>query len=237
MQQYFLIHEEMPEELVSALSLYGTCIRLPAFDALPEPVCRHPDMLIVQIGGYFITHRDYRAGQRILRDLGVDYRLSDAPVGSLYPADVALNAWVAGGCLFASARAVSPAVLEAAKHAGLLFVPVSQGYAKCSAAVLQNTVITADTGIFHAACSHGLDALQMQPGGIGIERYDTGFIGGACGALDANTLGFFGNLMTHPDGEKMACFLQSHGIRAISLGAGKLFDYGGVVAIFTEKLK
>lgn len=217
--------------MVSVLSLYGDCIRLPAFGALDDPVCRHPDMLIVKIGGHFITHRGYEAGQHILRALGVDYQLSDAPVGMLYPADAVLNAFEAGGCLFASARTVSHAVLEAARHADLLFVPVSQGYTKCSAAVLKDAVITADTGIFRAARSHGLDALQIRPGGIGIERYDTGFIGGACGVLSADTLGFFGNLMTHPDGEKMLGFLESHGIHAINLGTGNLFDYGGMIVI------
>ena len=66
MGRYYFINENLPEDMVSALSEYGCCVRLPAFPKLSEPVLRHPDMLIAEVGGCLIVHRHYIEGRKIL---------------------------------------------------------------------------------------------------------------------------------------------------------------------------
>lgn len=228
---YFLIHENLPHEMARAISAYGTCVRLPMFAALSEPVCRHPDMLIARIGGVYLVHRDYTAGREILDSLGVPYRLSEAAVGREYPRDVGLNCFEACGCFFASERAVSPQALLAARAAGLRFVPVRQGYAKCATVVAGGAVASADVGICRVAEEQGIPALLLAAGGIGIETYDTGFIGGACGLIDDATLGFFGDVSTYGEYVRLRDFFAARGVRLVSLDDAPLFDYGGMVRI------
>jgi len=99
--------------------------------------------------------------------------------------------------------------------------------------LLRNAVVTADASIYRSAKKYGIDALLISPGGIGIEKYDTGFIGGASGMLEIGKTAVFGNILSHPDGEKILAFAHAHGEEIISLGEGKLFDYGGIVRIDT----
>lgn len=226
----FFINEKLPRPMEAALSAYGRCVRLPAFSALLEPVCRHPDMLMARVGGRLLLHRAYAAGRAVLDALGVPYTLSEAKVGADYPRDAALNVCTAGECLFAAPKAVSQAVLDVAAQEGFRFVPVRQGYAGCSTVAVGDAVVSADAGICRAARENGLAVLQISPGGIGIERYDTGFIGGACGVIDDKTVGFFGDVRTFGAYSALRGFFDPRGISLVSLGEGALFDYGGLVS-------
>ena len=73
--------------------------------------------------------------------------------------------------------------------------------------------------------------MRLNPGGIGIERYDTGFIGGACGLVDRDTLGFFGNVEEYGRYDALRAFFEPLGVRLLSLGGEALFDYGGMVTV------
>ena len=122
-------------------------------------------------------------------------------------------------------------MLAFAEASGISPTYVKQGYAKCSSMLLGDAIVTADKGIYLTATLRGLDALLVCPGGIGIEKYDTGFIGGASCELCKGKTAVFGNILSHPDGEKMLAFARAHGEEIVSLGEGALFDYGGAVRI------
>lgn len=217
--------------MVSALSEYGYCVRLPAFPMLSEPVFRHPDMLIVEIGGRWIVHRHYREGRKILDSLGIPYLLSEEEPEHEYPGDVSLNCFSAGKFFFANQIYVSRTAQRAARDAGFMPVHVRQGYAKCSCIVAHDAIATADSGIYMAALRCGLSALLLGSGGIGIERYDTGFIGGACGLVDRDTIGFFGNVERYAQYDALRSFYEPMGVRLVSLGRDELFDYGGMITM------
>ena len=169
----------------------------------------------------------------LLESRGVPFEPVCARAGKLYPEDIALNLFTLGGFLFANTKHASADVLEFASANGVLPAHVKQGYAKCSSMTLGGAVVTADNGIYFAARARGLDALLIAPGGIGIEKYGTGFIGGASGALEKGKTAVFGNILSHPDGESILAFARAHGEEIISLGKGELFDYGGIVRIDT----
>ena len=96
-----------------------------------------------------------------------------------------------------------------------------------------DAVVTADSGIYLAAKSHSIDSLLISQGGVGIEKYGYGFIGGASGKLCKGKTAVFGNILSHPDGKKILAFANAHGEEIISLGEAPLFDYGGIVRIDT----
>jgi len=227
--RYFFINEALPHEIRTALSAYGECVPLPAFGALPHPVCRHPDMLMAEIHGMIFIHREYRKGQEILEDLGIPFFISETPVKSTYPLDVPLNCFSVGKYLVAKKNAVSKTVLSKAEESGKMLLPVPQGYAKCSAAVAGGAIATADKGIVKAAEKAGIPALLLPPHKIGIEIYDTGFIGGASVLLDENTLGFFGNIKEYPSYEVLQRFFSTVNVEIVGLSEKPLFDYGGAI--------
>ena len=233
--RYFFINESTPFEIRAALSPHGVCVPLPEFEALPHPVCRHPDMLMASINGRIFIHREYQKGRAILRDLGIPYLISESAVKNTYPHDVALNCFDAGGYLFAKASAVSEEVLHLARESEMPILSVAQGYTKCSAVVMRNAIATADKGIAKAARSVGIPALLLPPHKIGIEVYDTGFIGGASMTVNENTLGFFGRIEDYPSYEDLKAFFSTIGVEIVSLSKEPLFDYGGALTVEIPK--
>ena len=229
--RYFFINEGTPHEIRATLSPYGICIPLPEFEALPHPVCRHPDMLMANINGTIFIHREYQKGQAVLRDLGIPFLISESAVTDTYPGDVALNCFDVCGHLFAKASAVSGEVLQKARENKMPVLSVSQGYTKCSTVIIKNAIATADKGIAKAAKSVGIPTLLLPPHKIGIEVYDTGFIGGASMTVNENTLGFFGKIEDYPSYEDLKAFFSTFGVEIVSLSENPLFDYGGAVTV------
>ena len=229
--RYLLIHHALPAEMQRSLSAYGTCIPLPPFEKLPFPVSAHPDMLVAKIGGTLIIHEEYAEGRRLLESLDIAHEISHTPVEKSYPHDVVLNCFAAGGCLFANEKAVSEDVLRMAETQGLRPVSVKQGYAKCASAIAGGAIATADKSIANAAAREGIPTLLLAPHPIGIDVYDTGFIGGASFALD-DKLFFFGKIEDHPQYGELRDFFGMHGVTLVSLGGSPLFDYGGAIDFY-----
>lgn len=229
--KYFFVNPNLPEKMKNVLGDFGEVIPLPPFEKLPFPVNTHPDMLVADIDGTIFIHGEYIAGQQILQALGVPFCVSGKTVGGSYPDDVALNCFAAGRTFFAKLSSVSSEVKKHAEKRGFSLQNVGQGYTKCSSAVIGDVVITADTGIYRTAKANGLEALLIPSYSIGIEVYDTGFIGGASGVIAENTIGFFGNIDTFPAGKEIRSFLEERGFCVISLGEDALFDYGGILRI------
>ena len=73
--RYIFIHHALPDEMVRALSVYGRCIPLPPFSRLPHPVSAHPDMLLINVDGTLMVHREYTEGQEILRENGFEIEI------------------------------------------------------------------------------------------------------------------------------------------------------------------
>ena len=212
-----------------SMSAYGEPIALPPWYALEDPVSAHPDMLIAKIGNELLIHENYREGRALLESLGIPYSLSRAPVGAKYPEDVRLNCLATDEIFLSNEKYISEEALTLADRRGLHRIHVRQGYAKCSCAYASHAIATADRGIAKAAS--GVDVLLLQPSVIGIERYGTGFIGGASVLLDDRTLGFFGRIEDFGQYSELKEFFGARGVRLVSLGLAPLFDYGGAVDI------
>ena len=227
--KYFLINTNLPSEIRAAMSAYGETVALPPWNAFEYPVCTHPDMLVAKIGNGLLIHEGYREGRMLLDRLGIPYSTSRTPVGANYPEDIRLNCLATDSVFLSNEKYISREALALAESVGLRRIHVRQGYAKCSCAYAGGALATADRGIAKAVS--GLDVLLLEPSSIGIERYDTGFIGGASALLDDRTLGFFGKIEDFDQYPALAAFFGTRGVRLVSLGEAPLFDYGGAVDV------
>lgn len=229
---YLFLSENVPDIFCEGTCgiISGVCgispgiIRLPSFDRLDYPVSSHPDMLVLPTGGRSIlVYREYYGAHRDLFDgKKFDVNVTDAIPGMKYPSDILLNFLIFGNNIIGRIDMLPPEL----KALGLHPISAKQGYARCSVCLADGCAITADKTLADILAGMGADVLLISPGGIKLDGYDYGFIGGAS-IVYRNELIFFGNPATHPDGEKIAVFADRHGLKIHSLSDGELTDFGG----------
>lgn len=225
-----LVDAKMSDKVRSSLSLCGEVISLPKWRGLPEPVSSHPDMLFyplpngkILVGGdYYNENRDF------FSSLGDLFVLDEKTPSGSYPFDVLFDCLGVKDTLYGKDGFVSDRIKENYSF----FVPVKQGYARCSVAMLSDScAVTADRGIAAALKNDGIDVLLIRSGYIELKGYDGGFIGGAGAYLGDGVYGFFGDLYSHPDGKAIAEFADKHKIKAVSLSDDTLSDNGGLLIL------
>jgi len=206
--------------------------------SLPAALCRHADLLAHPLGnGAVLAAQGESRLCNALSGFGFAVTCLKKELAPHYPGDVALNAARIGNRLVCNEKATAPELLEAARQTGLEVINVRQGYAKCSLCIVsENAVITADEGLACSLNQAGLDVLKIIPGCIRLPGYGYGFIGGCCGKLDATTMAFAGDILTHPDGKKILSFLESHGVSSCNLleEGEKLLDIGSILPVMQE---
>ncbi len=229
-----VIDPRLPLPCQHALSTLGfTLVPLPPFPRLPLPVSSHPDMLLFRIGNKLFCHEEYykiAKGEidKILNASGLLLCLTDDTVSADYPHDVSLNLVFTGNLIIGKNDTMSKRLKDYVEDCHIPLLSVKQGYAKCSSVVLENAIITADTGIEAAAKSAGLDTLLVSSGGIALPPYPYGFLGGASGVC-GKTVFFCGNLKAHIDGKAIEGFCQKHSYTVVSLSDEPLFDAGTIL--------
>ncbi len=228
---FILTDSRVSGKQTKALMCLGyAVIRLPSFRGLYSPVSSHPDMLTAKLkdGSLLITEEYYNSEKSFFDSLGARLTLTDERLSPEYPNDVLFDALSVNGTVFGKKGCVSKHILYDCN----LFVPVNQGYARCSVAMLSDAcAVTADVGLCTALSEHGINTLLIRSGHIVLEGYDTGFIGGAGGRLPDGQYVFFGDILSHPDGKMILDFAHENKISAVSLSDEPLSDHGGIVAI------
>jgi len=202
---------------------------------LAPPVASHADMLLHHLGGErLFTAQRNTAHCRRLEELG--FVLLDAgaePQGD-YPHDIPLNVAAMGSCAFIGKRCPESELTRYYRK-NCRCLTVNQGYVKCSVCVIaEQAMVTADEGIAAAAAAVGMDVLKIASGGIFIEGYDTGFIGGCCGLVARDTLVFCGDVRKLADGERIRAFAREHGVYIEPLTGGIPRDVGGILPLMEQ---
>ena len=200
---------------------------------LPAPVAHHADMLLHHLGGRRVLVAKQAVDlAKTLRQKGFEVDTTPHELAAQYPGDCGLNCARIGNRLFTRKSNLPPNLLEYCQQQGIHIIEVAQGYAKCSVCIVdENAIITADPSIAAAAEGQGIAVLRISPGNIRLEGYPYGFIGGCCGLIGAKLLAFAGDIMTHPDGAAILHFLQSRGVKAVSLTDGPLQDVGSIIPL------
>lgn len=214
------------------LGRYFEVVPVPPYRSLPLQVNSHPDMLTFAVGEELVLPREYadESKQFISRveDLcDVRIIMSDTALTAVYPADVCFNVLLCEGTAMSRGDVTAPEIIDMLKRRGIVHRNVNQGYSACSSLYVSGSVITADPSVAACAESCGIDVLRISSHGISLPGYDCGFIGGASGVLD-DTVYFFGDIMLHPDGERIAEFLSCRGVKTVSLSGDALTDFGGI---------
>ena len=231
MKNFVLTSETLPKAAKSSLiSLGYTPLLLPKYNRLQEGVSSHADMLIFFLGRQYLCSKEYYSQARCvfeqIDELGYSPLFTEEIHGSAYPSDVLFNALLLGNRIYGLSSALSKKLTALANERKIEIVNVRQGYTKCSVCkVSENAIITADEGIAKAASSRGIDVLKIRAGHVRIDGYDCGFIGGASGATE-NAVYFCDDVLSHPDGKKIAEFCEKHKKPCISLSSDTLFDVG-----------
>jgi hypothetical protein len=203
---------------------------------LSKPVSSHIDMLLHHLGENRVVIAN---GEEYLKNQlfshGFVVAESNICVSNSYPDDVLLNAARVGNQLFANYSALDETIKDYCSKQGVRIIPVKQGYAKCSVAVVdESSIITSDRSIANAANAAGLDVLQIEPGYVELKGYNYGFLGGTCGKISKDILAFTGSIQSHPDYKKIKAFCSSKNVKILSLTNSALIDIGGIIPLKTR---
>ena len=234
MPKFAVCDKRISNACAESLNDFGfEIIKLPPFSRLPAPVASHPDMLMCILGDKIVTHKEYFEQNRDIFNVIASISkkeiiTSDDKVMSTYPFDISLDALVLGGSVFSLTAHTSSALLKESQKLGLKSVAVKHGYAKCSVCpVSDNAAITSDASLAGAMESCGIALLRICSGGVALEPYDYGFIGGASG-YDSERVYFCGSLDSHPQCDLIVEFCKKHSKTAISLSSEPLVDVGTI---------
>ena len=181
---------------------------------LQTPVSDHPDMTLAQIDDIFVCcPESYDYYMRFLGDKVIPGKTRLLPN---YPYDIAYNVLVYKNKAFGRADFIDNTVKEELKKRNIELINVNQGYSKCSCAITENGIITADDSIFDALIKNNINALKITPKQVKLPGYDYGFIGGASGMIDGKCI-FFGDVTKHADYEKIKAFCDFSYIKDFGL--------------------
>lgn len=220
------------EETDNLKKLGFNIILCPPCSALYPAVCGHPDMQLTLIDDKAIVIQKGMDDKTIkdLSSLPINLIYSHHELNENYPQDIILNSLIMGDIFIHKIKSTDPALLRMVKDKK--HINVSQGYTKCSTAVLNdNGAITSDLGIANALRAAEIDVLIVPPGDIELPGLNYGFIGGTCGLVDNLTIAFFGELEHYTYGSQVLSFLKKHNIQPVYLKKGKLTDRGTLFCI------
>ena len=223
-----IVNAHLPPETLRRLeNLTGTVVAAPEAKGLPPALSAHPDMLM------HLSPEGLICAPGICAELnaaGVPVKAGEADPQAGYPRDIRFNCFCLNSALICNEAHTDGAVLAFYRERGMRVIDCRQGYASCSALRLPGGVITADARVAEACEKAGTEVLRITPGGIRLDGYDYGFIGG-CGGMTGGKLALFGDPATHPDGARVVAFAEARGIEIVPLCGGVLTDYGGLIEI------
>ena len=232
-----LIGEDAPKSVINSLCEMGfEVLILPRDPRLPSPVSSHADMLLFLVGDKIFASSEYVKSNREIfariEERGYTVVPCKCDVKDLYPYDIHFNLALVENAAYGNMPFVANEVKEHLASLGIKLCTVKQGYTKCSTVVLNNAIITADSGIAKAAEANGIETLIIKNSAesVRLDGYEYGFLGGACGYRDG-TLYFCGDITKHPQYFEIAEFAKTHSTLLCSLGDAQLCDVGGIFFI------
>ena len=233
--KFIIVDKRISEKCERSLLKEGfTLLKLPPDPNLGEAVGSHPDTVLFYSDGELITTADYCDAAAYffsdLREFCPEVRItftSDRR-SAKYPEDCAMNALLIGRRLFCKESSISEAVINLAKARDYEICRVNQGYPACTVLAFGNRAITADRGMAKALGDKGIEVTLINNGHISLPPHEYGFIGGASGVFGKKVY-FLGDLMSHPDGERIREAILSEGYTPISLSDESLRDLGGII--------
>ncbi|MBR5310019.1 MAG: hypothetical protein IKU42_02705 [Oscillospiraceae bacterium] len=203
---------------------------------LPRGIASHADLQLLHLGGNSVlTASCSEKSTDMLNILGFEIQNTEKCLDFGYPDDCLINAEIIGKNIIVNPDTIDEKLMAFAEENNYNIIAVKQGYAKCSVlAVCNDAIITADPGIAKILQSKEIEVLKIKEGGIFLEGYDTGFIGGCGGMVESKILGTSGSLKSLKDYDNIKDFLRNRNIYAENLGGRMLRDIGGILPLCEE---
>ena len=227
----FIMSDKYPD-FISAIEETGhIIIKSDTIDIFHKPEQKHTDMQVLKINNEIFILNECINLKKKLKNKSLHFCSKNA--GKSYPENVLLNFLYLNNTLYGKLSAIDDNLLVYCKQNNIKIVNVNQGYARCSVLVVSDkAVITSDLSLKKALKENGIDVLIISSGNIVLDGFDYGFIGGASGRVDDNTILFFGNIKNHPDYKHIKEFCLKHNSKiAILCENMPLTDIGGIVEI------
>ena len=182
----------------------------------------------MQIGKSVILSEHLNPCEQIHKIVEVEY-VPD-PQQAVYPYDAGLNFCIVGDKLFFNPKTANAKLVE--KCGCKQFIPVKQGYTKCSICVIdENSIITSDKRIAEAAENAGMDALYLSEPFVKLDGFGYGFIGGAAFKISETDIAFTGKIVDTIVERKIESFLSRRNINPIYLTDSQIFDIGSAIPL------
>ena len=191
---------------------------------------QHADMQCLKIKDTYFVLKNCKFLAAKLRNLNLKVIETATSAYEKYPENILLNCLYIKNKLFCRVKSTDNTVIEFCNQENIQIINVNQGYAKCSTAVIDDSFITSDKGIFKALLQNGVEGILITPRGIQLDGVDYGFIGGCCFS-DEHNVYFTGDITKHSDFEKIQDFCYKKNRNIICLSNKKLYDIGGFIAI------
>ena len=227
----FVMSDKYPCFVREIENLGHTVISSDTVDIFPIPEQKHADMQILPINNdIFLINECTVLAEKLPKERLL---FCNKKAGNKYPEDILLNFLYLNNTLYGKLSAIDKNLLDYCKENNIKTVNINQGYARCSTLVLnEKALITSDLSIEKALKKDGVEVLLISSGNIILDGYDYGFIGGASGKIDENTVVFLGNITNHPDYRRIENFCENHNISIkIICKDMPLTDIGGIVKI------
>ncbi len=220
-------------------SLHISSLLLPDNPDIDRRLSGHADLSLLHAGGNRLIAAPYLKGSAFSHALesdGAELFFPSFVQKPRYPFDAQLNLCLLGSKSICSPETVPPEVVDfLTNNASRQMIRCRQGYARCVSCLPdEGSIITADRGVAKAAERAGMAVLLITEGGILLDGYACGFLGGASFKISADKMAFTGRLDGHPDHGRILDFLSARSIEAIFLTEDPVFDIGTAIPLYEK---
>lgn len=245
MAKYVIVDFRMREEEKRYLKSLGYQIINSGYNTeLYDEIAAHVDISYVKVGNEIIVSPDKFVELNKILECNV----GKTELKKEYPNDVPYNVCIMGKKAIHNFKYTDPVLKERLIKEGYELIDVSQGYTKCSIAVIDdNSCITNDIGIAKILMDKGIDVLFVYEPDIHLlkrtnpnEQFESrmyfeesdmqGFIGGAMVNLGEEIV-LFGDLNNLLNKDKIVKFIESKSKKITEFKGLDIIDYGGIITI------
>lgn len=226
---YVLLAENFPEKAAEKLKKYGQVVRTKANKNVLKGLDTHPDILVHPLpsGDLVVDKDNFEYYKEIFRDKKIIP--SHSSLAAKYPGDIHLNAFAFKNIFVHNLKHTDQVILDYYKNRGYELVNIKQGYAKCSCLVTHDFVITSDGGIYETL-KDLIPIYKIDHGGIKLQNFNYGFIGGASGVLGKKIF-FTGDFSHHSSYEEILKIVSNYDYEIEILSKDPIEDFGSIYFI------
>ena len=228
-----IISGEASDEITYNLTNEGIeVVKTIKVESVSSKIAFHPDLVLhpIDLNTLVVAPEVFNFYSQKLKSYGLRVVKGRNRLGRDYPENIKYNVFRIGDH-FVHKKGYSDDIIEQYyKKLGINLIDVTQGYTKCSIALVNNqSAITSDHKIAEKLTNEGYDILLIEKGWIELPGYEYGFIGGASGNVSPKEMVLTGSLSNHPDGAVIEAFIENKGIEIIYLSKDNIIDLGTVL--------